>query len=180
MQASPTATFGASRPLRCIPAIVSFLNPQPTLSLVGGNRSSCPKADPCPSSEHSLEAAIRDSAEPLHSRGAGQAAVALLSCGKSGFPLPPIVIKLWREGKRSWSGSNGPAVYKFVARRCAQWRAPLRSSRRPYNRRHQTRALRRKAHLLPILPPRAQASRRCETQASLGGKPPSSATVSVP
>ena len=34
--------FGASRPLRRIPAIVSFLNPQPALSLVGGNRSSCP------------------------------------------------------------------------------------------------------------------------------------------
>jgi hypothetical protein len=28
--------------LRRIPAIVSFLNPQPALSLVGGNRSSCP------------------------------------------------------------------------------------------------------------------------------------------
>jgi len=32
--------IGASRPLRHIPAIVSFLNPQPALSLVGGNRSS--------------------------------------------------------------------------------------------------------------------------------------------
>ena len=40
------AGIGASRPLRRIPAIVSFLNPQPALSLVGGNRSSCPKADP--------------------------------------------------------------------------------------------------------------------------------------
>ena len=39
------AAFGASRPLRRIPAIVSFLNPQPALSLVGGNRSSCPEAD---------------------------------------------------------------------------------------------------------------------------------------
>jgi hypothetical protein len=36
--------LGASRPLRRIPAIVSFLNPQPALSLVGGNRSSCPEA----------------------------------------------------------------------------------------------------------------------------------------
>jgi hypothetical protein len=36
-----TAGFGASRPLRRIPAIVSFLNPQPALSLVGGNLSSC-------------------------------------------------------------------------------------------------------------------------------------------
>jgi hypothetical protein len=34
--------LGASRPLRRIPAIVSFLNPQPALSLVGGNHSSCP------------------------------------------------------------------------------------------------------------------------------------------
>jgi hypothetical protein len=36
---------GASRSLRRIPAIVSFLNPQPALSLVGGNRSSCPLTD---------------------------------------------------------------------------------------------------------------------------------------
>src|SRR5580692_4719220 len=34
--------IGASRPLRRIPAIVTFLNPQPALSLVGGNRSSFP------------------------------------------------------------------------------------------------------------------------------------------
>jgi len=31
-----------------------------------------------------------------------------------------------------------------------------------------------------IIPPRAQASRRCKTQASLGGNPPSFATVSIP
>jgi hypothetical protein len=37
--------IGASRPLRRIPAIVSFLNPQPALSLVGGNRSSFPTAE---------------------------------------------------------------------------------------------------------------------------------------
>jgi hypothetical protein len=36
------APIGASRPLRRVPAIVSFLNPQPTLSLGGGNWSSCP------------------------------------------------------------------------------------------------------------------------------------------
>jgi hypothetical protein len=41
---SRSTANGASRPLRRIPAIVSFLNPQPPLSLVGGNRSSCPKA----------------------------------------------------------------------------------------------------------------------------------------
>ena len=34
----------ASRPLLRIPVIVSFLNPQPAFSLVGGNRSSCPFA----------------------------------------------------------------------------------------------------------------------------------------
>ena len=36
---SPADCFGASRPLRRIPAIVSLLNPQPAHSLVGGNRS---------------------------------------------------------------------------------------------------------------------------------------------
>jgi hypothetical protein len=34
-----TAAIGASRPLRRIPAIVSFVNPQPALSLLGGNHS---------------------------------------------------------------------------------------------------------------------------------------------
>src|SRR6516164_8012589 len=38
------AGIGASRPLRRIPGIVSFLNPQPAFSLVGGNRSLCPRA----------------------------------------------------------------------------------------------------------------------------------------
>src|SRR6266403_1145417 len=38
----PMTGIGASRPLRRIPTIVSFLNPQPALSLVGGDRSSCP------------------------------------------------------------------------------------------------------------------------------------------
>jgi hypothetical protein len=36
------AAYVTSRPLRRIPAIVAFLNPQRALSLVGGNRSSCP------------------------------------------------------------------------------------------------------------------------------------------
>ncbi len=39
-----TAGFGASSSLRCIPAKVSLLNPQPALSLGGRNRSSCPTA----------------------------------------------------------------------------------------------------------------------------------------
>src|SRR5438105_9316094 len=37
-----TAAYGAPRPLRRIPAIVSFLNPKPALSLGVGNRASCP------------------------------------------------------------------------------------------------------------------------------------------
>ena len=37
-----TSSYGASRPLRRIPAIVSFLNPKPALSLGVGNRASCP------------------------------------------------------------------------------------------------------------------------------------------
>src|ERR1700722_13253787 len=49
----------------------------------------------------------------------------------------------------------------------------------------QTGAVRRRSFeekpiWLFIVPPRAQASRRCETQATLGGKPPSYASVSVP
>src|SRR5439155_20605767 len=43
--AAGKSVVGASRPLRRIPAIVSFLNPQPALSLVGGNRSSCLNTD---------------------------------------------------------------------------------------------------------------------------------------
>src|SRR5215831_17717090 len=42
--AAVRSAYGASRPLLSVPAIVSFLNPQPTLSLVSGNRSSCPTA----------------------------------------------------------------------------------------------------------------------------------------
>jgi hypothetical protein len=42
------------------------------------------------------------------------------------------------------------------------------------------RSCQRESPPLVILPPRAQASRRCETQAPLSGKPPSCASVSVP
>ena len=45
VNAGTTTAFGASRPLRRIPAIVSFLNSQPALSLGGGNRPSCPEGD---------------------------------------------------------------------------------------------------------------------------------------
>jgi hypothetical protein len=40
-----TAAAGASRSLRGVPAIVSFLNPQLALSLADANRPSCPTAD---------------------------------------------------------------------------------------------------------------------------------------
>jgi hypothetical protein len=57
-----------------------------------------------------------------------------------------------------------------------QWRTPLGSSTGT----DQTPKLCKKPVSLFIVAPRAQASRRCETQAPLGGKPPSFATVSVP
>src|ERR1700726_2591916 len=72
-----------------------------------------------------------------------------------------------------------PTVYKSVARRCA----PMASSPRIRNRQTGTvQALKicKKSLSQVIIAPRAQASRRCETQATLGGKPPSCATVSVP
>jgi hypothetical protein len=75
----------------------------------------------------------------------------------------------------SWSGSNNPTAYKSVTRdprhrasspsdyqsdmQCAPSDAP--ASKGPIS--------------LVILPLRAQASRRCETQAPLSGKPPSCA-----
>ena len=39
------AAIGASRSLRRVPATVSFLNPQPALSLAHANRPSCPFCD---------------------------------------------------------------------------------------------------------------------------------------
>jgi hypothetical protein len=59
----------------------------------------------------------------------------------------------------------------------AQWQAPLGSSA---DRHRQTPELCKRPLSQFIIPPRAQASRRCETQATLGGKPPSCASVSVP
>jgi hypothetical protein len=59
----------------------------------------------------------------------------------------------------------------------AQWRAPLGSSADKATVRRRSFA---KSPSQFIIAPRAQASRRCETQAPLGGKPPSFATVSVP
>ena len=51
--------------------------------------------------------------------------------------------------------------------RCVQWRAPLGSST---DRHRQTPKLCKKPLSQFIIAPRAQASRRCETQASLSGK----------
>ena len=59
---------------------------------------------------------------------------------------------------------DGPAPHvKCAARRCAQWRAPLGSSRRQAP---SDAGVRREGHRTFIVPSRAQASRRCETQAT--------------
>src|SRR5580704_5943770 len=66
----------------------------------------------------------------------------------------------------SWLGSNDPTAYKSVARRCA----PMASSPRILNRPTgtvQTLKLCKKPLSQVIIAPRAQASRRCETQATL-------------
>ena len=96
---------------------------------------------------------------------------------------------------------NGPAARSFAAdahdgimvrikpsyriqvcgtKMCPQWRAPLGSLNRPTDSTDQTPKLCQKPVSPFIVAPRAQRSRRCETQAPLGGKPPSCATVSVP
>src|SRR5947209_7639751 len=81
----------------------------------------------------------------------------------------------------SWSGSNDPTEYKSVARRCApNGELPSDPSTDRQTGTDQTPKLCQKPVSPFIVAPRAQASRRCETQATLGGKPPSFATVSVP
>jgi hypothetical protein len=66
---------GASRPLRRIPAIVSF--PNPTLSLVGGNRSSCPIPDLWPTQPASkCGTAIPVSDSPTYDAKASKAVIA--------------------------------------------------------------------------------------------------------
>jgi len=69
----------------------------------------------------------------------------------------------------SWSGPNDPTEYKSVARRCAQSRAPLGSSTDRQTGTDQKPTLCKKPVSQFIVAPRAQASRRCETQATLGG-----------
>src|SRR5437764_14264017 len=67
----------------------------------------------------------------------------------------------------SWSGPNDPTEYKSVARRCAQSRAPLGSSTDRQTGTDQKPTLCKKPVSQFIVAPRAQASRRCETQATL-------------
>jgi len=69
----------------------------------------------------------------------------------------------------SWSGSNDPTAYKSVARRSAP------NGELPSDPQAPTTPKLCKKPVSPfIIAPRAQASRRCETQATLGGKPPNS------
>ena len=79
----------------------------------------------------------------------------------------------------SWSGSNDPTAYKSVARDPR----PMASSPSDYQSDMQCAASDAPTSKSPIslviLPLRAQASRRCETQAPLSGKPPSYVSVSV-
>ena len=91
---------------------------------------------------------------------------------------------------------NGPAARSFAAdahdrimvrikrsyriQVCGTKVRPMASSPRILNRQAPTRYRSYATLSQFIVAPRAQASRRCETQATLGGKPPSFATVSVP
>src|SRR5215472_7339430 len=72
----------------------------------------------------------------------------------------------------SWSGSNDPTAYKSVTRRSVPNGELPSDPHGPTDKlRPNTEAMRKPA-LLFIVAPRAQASRRCETQAPLGGTPP--------
>src|SRR5215467_3506489 len=68
----------------------------------------------------------------------------------------------------SWSGSHDPAVYKFVSRRYAPMASCPRILCRPAPTGARSYA---KSPSQFIVAARAQASRRCETQALLSGKP---------
>ena len=61
----------------------------------------------------------------------------------------------------SWSGSNDPTVYKSVTRRSVP------NGELPSDRHRPDTEVREKAVSQFIIAPRAQASRRCETQALL-------------
>src|SRR5947209_6278024 len=67
----------------------------------------------------------------------------------------------------SWSGSE--RTYRIQvcgAMFCARWRVPLGSLRRRVTAPSDAEAFEEKPVALFIVPPRAQASRRCETQAT--------------
>src|SRR5246127_1831154 len=68
----------------------------------------------------------------------------------------------------SWSGSNDPTAYKSVTRKCAPNGELPSDPQAPASPK-----LCKKPLSQFIIAPRAQASRRCETQATLGGKPSS-------
>ena len=91
--------------------------------------------------------------------------MALMPTKRMGPPpgaLPPMRMTA------SWSGSKRTdRIQVCGAKRCAPMASSPRIITQTYNGRHQAREVRRKAHLLSIVPPRAQGSRRCETQASL-------------
>ena len=89
----------------------------------------------------------------------------------------------WREAAiRTGSDADrkiGPAARSFAAdaHDCIMVRT---STNLPNTSLRREIRLNRKLLSDLIVPPRAPASRRCETQPTLGGKPPSSASVSVP
>src|SRR5215813_3796090 len=68
----------------------------------------------------------------------------------------------------SRSGSNDPTAYKSAARRCSHGELP--SDPQQTAGANQTPKLCKKPVSAFIVAPRAQASRRCETQATLDGK----------
>src|ERR1700747_2232125 len=72
----------------------------------------------------------------------------------------------------SWSGSNDPTAYESVARRYAHLASSPRILNRPTQPTDQTpNRINAKSPVQFIVAPRAQVSRRGETQAPLGGKP---------
>src|SRR4051794_5017674 len=77
----------------------------------------------------------------------------------------------------SWSGSNDPTAYNLWHEDAPNGELPSD----PHKHRHPPEpGAMQKAPSQFIVAARAQASRRCETQAPLSGKPLSSASVSVP
>jgi hypothetical protein len=111
-------------------------------------------------------------------RGGGKpySNVALMPIERMGPPpgaLPPMRMTA------SWSGSE--RTYRIQVRGAKRRRnGELPSDLNGHTGTVQTPKLCKKPLSQFIFAPRAQASRRCETQAPLSGKPPSFASVSVP